>query len=221
MKLSKRLKLVADMIPSNIPCADIGSDHGLLVKYLIENNIIPFAYASDNKVGPYNRLISNLKQYIDSGRLEVNLKDGIEDLPPKYKTVVIAGMGGELITKIIYSQKDILRNIDYFLLAPQGNEVAVRECLINLGYMIVDENIVFENHYYEVILFKKGKCKYSTKELTYGPINLCKKTDIFIAKYQNKISFNLNILQRYKLSKSRKNQILKEIKKDRAMLENL
>lgn len=221
MKLSKRLQVIADMVPTNIPCADIGSDHGLLVKYLIENNIVPFAYASDNKVGPYNRLTTNLLTLINRGLVEVNLKDGLEDLSEKYRSVVIAGMGGDLIVKIIKSHQNLLKNIDYFLLSPHGNEKEVRECLIELGYMIVDENVVFEDHYYEVILFEKGKCDYHENEMIYGPINLKKRSEIFKEKYQEKITFNLNIIEKYQLSDERKNQILKEIENDKNMLEKL
>ena len=50
------------MVPLDIPCADIGSDHGLLVKYLLDNNLVPFCYASDNKKGPFERL---KKKFID------------------------------------------------------------------------------------------------------------------------------------------------------------
>ena len=67
MKLSKRLLTIASMIPQGIPCADIGSDHGLLVEYLLNNKLVPFAYASDNKKGPFSRLNENLKKYIDLG----------------------------------------------------------------------------------------------------------------------------------------------------------
>ena len=65
---------------------------------LLENNIVDKAYASDNKIGPFNNL---KKTFINSGfDIEIALKDGINDLPKYVNTVIIAGMGGELINKI-------------------------------------------------------------------------------------------------------------------------
>ena len=94
MKISKRLLAIAKMVPTNLPCADIGSDHGLLVKYLLDNQIVPFSYASDNKIGPYNRLKENLASYISSNKVKVDLIDGIKNLPENCLTLIIAGMGG-------------------------------------------------------------------------------------------------------------------------------
>ena len=40
MKLSKRLSFIAGFIDNNMIIADIGSDHGYLPYYLLENKII-------------------------------------------------------------------------------------------------------------------------------------------------------------------------------------
>ena len=221
MKLSKRLQLIASMVPHGLPCADIGSDHGLLVKYLIDNRIVPFAYASDNKKGPYERLSTNLRSLIEANLVEVNLVDGITSLPEKYRCVIIAGMGGDLICNIIKSNQNLLKNIDFLLLSPHGNEKELRECVVSLGYKIKDENIIFEDHYYEAILFERGNENYTNKELTYGPINLSKKTDIFKQKYIDKINFNKDIISKFQLNSIRKEEIKNSINLDIEMLENL
>ncbi|MDY2575282.1 MAG: class I SAM-dependent methyltransferase [Bacilli bacterium] len=223
MKISKRLLKIASMVPLDIPCADIGSDHGLLVKYLLDNNLVPFCYASDNKKGPFERLKKNLSTYISQNKVEVDLVDGIKNLTNKYKTIIIAGMGGDLIKEILEKEKDKLKNIEYLLLSPHGKEKELREFLTSNQFQIIDENVVYEDHYYEIILFKKSPeiVNYSTKQLEYGPINLIKKDETFINKYQDRIISNTDLLNNHQLNHLRIQEIKETIIKDKNILKEL
>lgn len=223
MKISKRLLKIASMVPLDIPCADIGSDHGLLVKYLLDNNLVPFCYASDNKKGPFERLKKNLSTYISQNKVEVDLVDGIKNLTNKYKTIIIAGMGGDLIKEILEKEKDKLKNIEYLLLSPHGKEKELREFLTSIQFQIIDENVVYEDHYYEIILFKKSPeiVNYSTKQLEYGPINLIKKDETFINKYQDRIISNTDLLNNHQLNHLRIQEIKETIIKDKNILKEL
>lgn len=223
MKISKRLLKIASMVPLDIPCADIGSDHGLLVKYLLDNNLVPFCYASDNKKGPFERLKKNLSTYISQNKVEVDLVDGIKNLTNKYKTIIIAGMGGDLIKEILEKEKDKLKNIEYLLLSPHGKEKELREFLTSIQFQIIDENVVYEDHYYEIILFKKSPeiVNYSTKQLDYGPINLIKKDETFINKYQDRIISNTDLLNNHQLNHLRIQEIKETIIKDKNILKEL
>lgn len=211
------------MVPLDIPCADIGSDHGLLVKYLLDNNLVPFCYASDNKKGPFERLKKNLSTYISQNKVEVDLVDGIKNLTNKYKTIIIAGMGGDLIKEILEKEKDKLKNIEYLLLSPHGKEKELREFLTSIQFQIIDENVVYEDHYYEIILFKKSPeiVNYSTKQLEYGPINLIKKDETFINKYQDRIISNTGLLNNHQLNHLRIQEIKETIIKDKNILKEL
>ena len=211
------------MVPLDIPCADIGSDHGLLVKYLLDNNLVPFCYASDNKKGPFERLKKNLSTYISQNKVEVDLVDGIKNLTNKYKTIIIAGMGGDLIKEILEKEKDKLKNIEYLLLSPHGKEKELREFLTSIQFQIIDENVVYEDHYYEIILFKKSPeiVNYSTKQLEYGPINLIKKDETFINKYQDRIISNTDLLNNHQLNHLRIQEIKETIIKDENILKEL
>ena len=211
------------MVPLDIPCADIGSDHGLLVKYLLDNNLVPFCYASDNKKGPFERLKKNLSTYISQNKVEVDLVDGIKNLTNKYKTIIIAGMGGDLIKEILEKEKDKLKNIECLLLSPHGKEKELREFLTSNQFQIIDENVVYEDHYYEIILFKKSPeiVNYSTKQLEYGPINLIKKDETFINKYQDRIISNTDLLNNHQLNHLRIQEIKETIIKDKNILKEL
>ena len=224
MKLSRRLDLIASMVPSNVPCADIGSDHGLLVNYLLDTNKVPFCYASDNKEGPYNRLKANLNKYISLDKVQVNLKDGIDGLDTDiYKTIIITGMGGDLICQILKDHEDIYKKSEYLLLGPHNNEKLLRRYLSENGYEIVDENVIFDIHYYEVILFKKASktIKYSDFECEYGPVLTQKKQPALKDKYLYIIHSNNEIINNYNLSEKRRLQLEGFNKKHQAMIDKL
>ena len=221
MKLSKRLTTIASLVPNGIPCADIGSDHGLLISFLMDNKIVPYAYASDNKKGPYTKLLDNLSKRNDFDKIEVSLQDGLNNLPNKYKTIIIAGMGGELIQEILESSYEKLENIDYLLLAPHGREGKLRKYLVDKGFYIYDEEIVFEDHYYEIILFKKGNKSYSSYQLEYGPILLEKKSEVFFSKYKDKIHALKELLNNPYLIKDRIIDISSEIVEYQKLLSDI
>lgn len=222
MNLSKRLLSIAKLVPENIPCADIGSDHGYLVKYLLDNNIVPYAYASDNKKGPFLHLSDTLKKEIEEKKVEVALEDGLNNLDTKkYPTIMICGMGGDLILNILKSNMDIVNKCEYLLVSPHGKEYELRKFLSNNNFYIKDENVIFEGHFYDIILFKKGNQKYSEFQLKYGPKNLEKKENDFISKYKKRIFSNSELLINPFLNENRKKEIENQINEDKLMIESL
>ena len=148
IKLSIRLKYIASFVSKDMIIGDIGSDHGYLPYYLLNNDIVSFIYASDNKKGPYNNLCNTLKSFSD--RCEVALKNGLDDLPSYVNTLTITGMGGDLIISILENGKKYLKNIDNMILSPQQNVEGVRRYLNSIGYKIIKEGIVFDDKYYNV-----------------------------------------------------------------------
>ena len=47
VSLSKRLNAVASLVESGSSVADVGTDHGYIPVYLVENKISPFVVAMD------------------------------------------------------------------------------------------------------------------------------------------------------------------------------
>ena len=165
MKISNRLKVIASFIKDNSNVIDVGADHGLLEIYLIEQKKVNSLFAVENKVGPYSILKNNLKDY----NVTLSLSDGISEMPEYVDTVVIAGMGGILISDILKAHKEKLTNVKQIVVDAHRDNRLVRETITNLGYYIEKEQIVFENNkYYFVISFLKGHKDYSEDELEWG-----------------------------------------------------
>ena len=165
--------MVASLVDKNTKVADIGADHGYLISYLVENSIINRGYACENKKGPFSRLKENINSLNLENQVQVELSDGISSLPNDINTVIIAGMGGDTVIKIIHDSIEKLLNINCFIISSHTKMFEVRETLTNLGYYIENENAcIDEEKFYQVSKFVKGKKEYSQIELKYGPILL-------------------------------------------------
>lgn len=190
--ISNRIKQIKKYIPLNQDVADVGSDHGLLLRLLFDDGFPNNMLGIENKEGPFSNL-SKLVKAINDEKVSCILSDGIDYLPSNYKTVVIAGMGFDTIKAIINKNKDKIDFINDFIIDCHTSYEKVRPFFVELGYHITEETIIFEdNIYYEIIHFKKGYQNYTALELTYGPINLAEKSEVFINR--NKLLIEKNEL---------------------------
>lgn len=161
MKLSPRLKCVASFVKKDARVVDVGTDHGYIPVYLVENNISKKIIATDINKGPLNKAkrLIQLRQYEDY--IETRLGNGLEVLNPKeVDTAIIAGMGGLLITEIIAGAENVVKNIDTFILQPMVASDLVRKFLYSNNFKIIDEKLAKEEEkIYEIIVAQHGKDK--------------------------------------------------------------
>jgi len=181
MKLSRRLSLCAKYTDGFINLADIGTDHALLPIVCVKNGYVMKAQAIDNKRGPFVIAFSNVKRYNQQDKISVKLSDGISEIDDDTDVVVIAGMGGDLITQILL--KDDKKNVKRFILQPNNNPESIRKILNDIHYKIYDE-LVFEDQkkIYDIIVIEKGDSLLNDDQITFGPINLESKPHYFIKR---------------------------------------
>ena len=100
--ISRRLLCCAAMVPEGARVADIGADHGYLGIHLLEQGVVSYVAACDLRPGPLDSARRNAALYGMEDRMAFFLSDGLQSVPPeRYDTVVCAGMGGDLIVKIL------------------------------------------------------------------------------------------------------------------------
>ena len=142
MKISPRLKAVAGLVPKCRSVCDIGTDHAYLPIYLVEKGICERAVAADINPGPLKAAEKNIAICGKKGLIETKLSDGFENIEPDdADCAVIAGMGGELIAKILDGRKD---NMTRFVLQPQRSFEYLRKYLAYNGFEIKKEEIAEE-----------------------------------------------------------------------------
>ncbi|MGN0485221.1 MAG: tRNA (adenine(22)-N(1))-methyltransferase [Lachnospiraceae bacterium] len=149
VQISKRLQAVAHLVTAHGTVADVGCDHGYIPVYLIETGRIKQAIAMDVNPGPLSRAEEHIKQYHMEKQIELRLSDGVQALQKgEAESVVIAGMGGGLVKKILTEGKEILSDTRELVLQPQSEISRVRAFLQENGYQIVAENMILEDGKY-------------------------------------------------------------------------
>lgn len=158
MKLSPRLQVIADFVSVGDKVADIGTDHGYIPIYLIEKNISNCVVAADINEGPLESAKNMVEKYSYEEQIHLRLGSGMEVLEAaEVDTVIIAGMGGVLISELLQHDLDKSRTYKRFILQPMVAQDDLRKYLYENGFKIIDEKLAREGEkYYEIMLVEHG-----------------------------------------------------------------
>lgn len=146
MQLSLRLSAIFSLVPFEAAVCDVGTDHGYLAIELIKSGRAKRVIATDIGEKP----LANARKNIDAAKargIELRLCDGLSGVTPdEVDTVIIAGMGGEVIAGIIQRGSNITgRRDNLLILQPTTSPEFLRRFLLNNGYEILSEIPIFEN----------------------------------------------------------------------------
>lgn len=195
-KLSNRLLKLAEYVVPGSFVADIGSDHCLLPIFLCQQGLVTGAFAVDNKKGPYGRMLDAIKEAGLEDKISHSLSDGIEKLDPRCDTVVLAGMGGRLISEILTSHKERLENVRYILVDAHTDLEFVYDALASLGYEIeMSTFIIDKDKPYDIMRWKKANTNpsYTATEKKYGYFNVRHPNEAWREYYTRQIEVSENI----------------------------
>lgn len=196
VKVNKRLMTVASLVKENSKVIDVGCDHALLDIYLYQSGKCKKMIASDNKVGPLEQAKLNIKKYKLEENINTKLGNGIETIEDDIDTIIISGMGGLNVIGILKYNTALYKQVKYLILSPNGDTEKVRKEINKLGFYITNEKLVKENNIiYPVLLFERGKKRYSKQELLFGPILLEKKESLFYEYVKNQKIAKENLLK--------------------------
>lgn len=143
--LSLRLETIASLVPNGARVCDIGTDHGYLSIYLKNNNIAKSVIATDLNQKP---LMTAQKNISESGVLGVELRlgSGLSPINPnEVDTIIIAGMGGEVIANILNGCEWIKDSNFTIILQPTTSADTLRRFLCDNGFEIQSETPISEN----------------------------------------------------------------------------
>ena len=163
--LSKRLKMLADMVSEGNRVADVGCDHGYLPIFLMQQGRIPGALAMDVRKGP----LKAAREHIASCRLEdyieCRLSDGLKAyIAGEADTIICAGMGGRLMERILTEGMDKAKAAGELILQPQSEIGEFRKFLRGNDFFVVQEEVVQEDgKYYFAMKAVPSKAAVGTK----------------------------------------------------------
>ena len=177
---------------------DVGTDHAYLPIYLVKEGFCAHALACDINQGPIDSARANISAAGLSDRISTLRTDGLhgcEKFAPD--DVLIFGMGGELIAKILSEAPWIKNERITLVLQPMSRVQMLRRWLLENGFEILGESITREEKYYQTIAARycgRTDC-YSEEELLLGRWNIQTKPPYFEALVRHEIGVYEAILR--------------------------
>lgn len=174
VKLSKRLQTVADLVSQKRVC-DIACDHGKVIAKLFEDNKIDYAIVSDIS----EKCAIKAKELLlglGFANFQMRVGDGFESIykDDEIQQVIISGLGGLEIIKILQNS-DIQPNS--LIIQPQNHAVELKKYIINNGYNIVYDKIIYDEKYYNIFKVEKGVWRGVEFDLYFGKNNFINNAD--------------------------------------------
>lgn len=156
MNLPYRLKRITELVPPSETIADIGCDHAYVSIELVRSGKAKRAIACDINKGPLQSAAQNIAGEGLSRKIETRLSDGLKEVKAhEADTVIIAGMGGLLMEKILTGR---LHDFERFVLSPQSDIEHFRHFLLDNGMQILSEDMIIdEKKYYTIMTAVSGE----------------------------------------------------------------
>ena len=204
VEISLRLKMLFEMLPTGEKLGDVGTDHGFLPIFSIQNGKFKSAVASDLREGPLKIASQNIKSVNLNDKIEILLCPGLEGYNDKNcDVIVIAGMGGLTVCKIFEDWLNNCKKTTYFpgnicfVLQPNTHEHIVRKYLWDNKFEIIDEQAIEDgNHVYVAYkgYFTDKIQKYTEIQCYTGKIMPARKSENDIVYFNALLNKQKNIL---------------------------
>ena len=151
LHLCKRLQAVLELTPRGEPVADIGCDHGRLACALLQQGA-PWVTAVDISEPSLEKARCLAETLALGERMIARQGNGLEGLEPGVGAVVIAGLSAHTIRDILCRNLDTARQVGRLILQPMQDMEGLRRSLMELGFIIDAEDMVYENRRYYPML---------------------------------------------------------------------
>ena len=179
----KRLEKILSMIDSRIGVADVGTDHGFLPVSLALQGYCGNLFATDIHAAPLEAAKRAAEEAGVKDRIRFCLTDGLDGIDPRMlDTIVIAGLGGDVICSILDRAEWTMDPAYRMILQPMTKAEVLRFWLCNNGYEISAEHLVQENGRIFLILsvrFSGDNTPMTDAELYLGKTSLTEREDCY------------------------------------------
>ena len=174
LHLQPRLRCLADLVPQQARLADIGTDHGYIPVYLLQQGRIDHAIAADIGAEPLEHARRTAEEYELTEYIDFRLCDGLAGIrAEETDCILIAGMGGETIISILENAKWLACGAQRLLLQPQSRQELLRTWLVEHGFRILREHLALDKGtIYNVMQVEAGGAPPLSEVELYGGVNL-------------------------------------------------
>ena len=164
-KLGARLQSAFAYLTAGGTVADIGTDHAYLPIEIIKKGLSRRAIACDINRGPIEAAMRNIEAAGLSDRIDTVQTDGLHGVETYNPTdILIFGMGGELIVKILSEAPWVQNDGIGLILQPMSHAEILRRWLSENGFSILGETLTYEEQYYQTIYARFCDEPYTLRE---------------------------------------------------------
>ena len=166
--LGDRLKKAAELVEQGARVIDVGTDHAKLAVYLLQSGRAAAVCASDIRTGPLKAAEATVRQHGFSDQIRLVLCDGLSGFSERDgDTVVIAGMGGEMIAQIMENADWLKAGRHALILQAMTSYEELRRFLFENGYATEEERVAKERGKLYAVL----RVRNAGRPIPYQPID--------------------------------------------------
>ena len=180
--MNNRLETIAAMVPEGRGLIDVGTDHGYLPAALAGRGYGGKLFASDIREGPLQAAKHTAAAEGVADQIQFLLCDGLSQCDPTtIDTIVIAGLGGDTICRILDQAEWTMDSQYTMILQPMTKAEVLRYWLSNNEYEIIRETLVEDaGKLYSILTVRFGRSEYlRDAELFTGSIQKVSKDPLF------------------------------------------
>ena len=212
MKLSNRLQKIIEILNLPTTVADIGTDHAYIPIYLAQYSDCSVVIASDVKKEPYQVAVEHVERAGVSDKIDLRLGAGLSVLKlGEVESIIIAGMGGSTIKKIIAENYKLAQQLEQIVLQPMAGAGSLRKWLVNNNFKIADEALVKgdkKEKIYQILSIKPGKMDVEDEFLLELGPKLIENKDCLVNEYLDHLEKNwTNIIDKISVNAPQHNKI--------------
>ena len=193
LPISARLLLCTELIDAPCRPVDVGTDHGYLGIHLLESNKASHVIAADLRPMPLENARQHAAQFGKSEQMTFVLSDGLKNIDPEaVDTVICAGMGGDLIAKILQESPWVFDARYRLILQPQSTPHTLRAWLCEAGFYIEEERICEDGDFiYTVMRVRYGRKMTLTPGEQYLTPQLLSTGDALLTEHVKRLQMAL------------------------------
>ena len=180
--MNKRMHAIVKYIEPGRGLIDVGTDHGYLPAWMASHGYRGNIIASDIHAAPLQKAIDTAEKAGVTNRITFQLCDGLAQCKPEsVDTIIIAGMGGDMICRILDLAEWCMDRRYKLILQPMTKSEVLRYWLTNNEFEILTEDLVPEGgSIYQLIVARfGGSTRLSDGELFLGKKELCTDEELY------------------------------------------
>ncbi len=210
LEVSMRIEKIVECVKYK-KVADIATDHCYIPIHLSKNKEVKKVIACDINEKPLKNGESHIREFGLENLIETRLGDGLNPIKTnEVESIIIAGVGGSLISKILNDNIEIVKSVKQLILQPQADLIGLRKYILSIGFKIDKEYVVEENRLYTILDCSLGDDYYSDVDYILG------KNIIENNAYKKYLKYNINSLEKIKsqllkINSSKYKEKIKEI----------